>query len=203
MLTGDALRRALRRVELVRIRGPWVRAIDAHLVADPPPGSAPGARPDPLWAGGARLFGARFTPKGGFDTLYLASDLVTVAREIGAMFPSGEVAPTKDPFTVVHVTGTLAGVLDLTRPEIVAQLRTTPDELAAPWRLVRSAPTHRLGSAAFRSGRVSAIRCTSSKHPQGTITAVFVDRLASLPPSHLECVDATGRLSRRLPASVR
>jgi RES domain-containing protein len=159
MLTADALRRALRQVELVEASGPWVRAIDAHLLVGPPPGSPPGASPDPLWAGGARKHGARFTPKGGFETLYLASDLVTVGREIGTIFPSGAVSPTKSPFTVAHVTGHLVGVLDLTNASVLPALRTSVDEMTGPWRLARSPPTHRLAqqrSAAAASRRSAA-----------------------------------------------
>jgi hypothetical protein len=31
-----------------------------------------GGPPQPLWGGASQIRGARFTPKGGFDSIYLA-----------------------------------------------------------------------------------------------------------------------------------
>jgi RES domain-containing protein len=102
MLADPELRRALAAGPLIEITGPWVRAIDARLLTASPPGAPAGSPPQPLWGGGARMYGGRFTPKGSFDTLYLSSDLITVGLEIGAVFgTSGAVSPAKDPFTVV------------------------------------------------------------------------------------------------------
>lgn len=147
------------------------------------------------------MHGGRFTPKGSFDTLYLTSDLVTAGLEIGAVFgTAGTVSPTKDPFTVITVNGHLTNVLDLTDEAVRRGLATTLPELTGPWRIENDPPTHRLARAAFESTRVCAIAAPSAKHAAGgVVTAIFVDRLAVFPPSHVESVDTTGRLSQHLP----
>ena len=52
----------------------------------PPPGSSPGTTPDPLWSGGPPKRGARFTPKGGSEGIYLAGDPVTALMEVSFVF---------------------------------------------------------------------------------------------------------------------
>lgn len=84
MLSSARLREVLRTVPATPVDGPWVRAVDARFLMAAPPGEPPGDRPNPLWGGGSRLHGGRFTPRGSFDTIYLASDLETAAREVGA-----------------------------------------------------------------------------------------------------------------------
>jgi hypothetical protein len=96
-----------------------------------------------------RFHGGRFTPKGSFDTLYLASDLATLGLEIGSVLGEGKgVSRMKDPFTVVHVNGLLTRVLDLRDGAVLDALCTTVDEMAGTWRVERAPPTHRLGMAA-------------------------------------------------------
>lgn len=201
MLADAELRRAIQTVPLVERAGPWVRAIDARYLTAAPPGAPPGSPPQPLWGGGARLHGGRFTPKGSFDTLYLASDLVTAGLEIGAVFgPVGAVSATKDPFTVVTVNGSLTAVLDLTDEAVRETLQTTLPELTGPWRIARDRPTHRLARAAFEGERVGAIAAPSAKHAAaGVVTAIFVERLAEFPPSYVEAIDSSGHFAQRLP----
>jgi RES domain-containing protein len=201
MLSARALRRAIAKIELTTAAGPWLRAVDEADLAKAPPGHPRGSPPQPLWGGGAKRTGGRFTPKGSFETLYLASDLLTVGREIDAVFRDGRPAHVvRDPFTVLQVGGQLTNVLDLTDGDRRAVLGTTTDELTAPWRLKRSPRTHALAVAAYESGRVLAIRTPSAANPKhGTITAVFVDLLPRFPPSFLEVSDSSGRLWQRLP----
>lgn len=201
MLPDAELRRALAAAPLIEVAGPWVRAIDARLLTEPPPGAPAGSPPQPLWGGGARMHGGRFTPKGSFDTLYLTSDLLTAGLEIGAVFgKAGTVSPTKDPFTVVTVKGHLTNVLDLTDEAVRRELATTLPELTGPWRIEKDPPTHRLARAAFGSNRVCAIAAPSAKRAAGgVVTAVFVERIAEFPPGQVESVDTTGRLSQRIP----
>lgn len=201
MLAGKELWAALSSITAVAIDGPWLRAIDANVLVAAPPGSPPGSPPQPLWGGGARLRGARYTPKGSFDTLYLASDLETLGAEIGAVFGSSHrISPNKQPFTVVHVRGRLTHVLDLRDPRVRGALGVSTEELEVPWRLERSPPTHRLGAAAHDSERFCALVAHSVRRPApGFVLAVFTDRLGQFPPSFVESVDGTGRLATRIP----
>jgi RES domain-containing protein len=45
--------------------------------------------PKPLWGLGGMLYGGRFTPKGAFETVYLAEDPVTAMAEVsGVLYPA-------------------------------------------------------------------------------------------------------------------
>ena len=201
MLTQGKLHAALASLPSVAIDGPWVRAIDARLLQGAPPGEREGTRPQPLWGGGARLHGGRFTPRGSFDTVYLASDLATLGLEIGSALGEGKgVSRMKDPFTVVHVNGRLTRVLDLRDGAVLDELCTTVDEMAGAWRVERAPPTHRLGMAAHESERFCAIIAPSAKRAgKGFVLAVFPDQIGRFPPSFVESVDTTGRLVQRVP----
>jgi RES domain-containing protein len=200
MFPAAKLRVVLRIIPATAMDGPWVRAVDARSLAAAPPGEPAGGPPNPLWGGGARLYGGRFTPIGSFDTIYLASNLETAAREIGAVTDDGErPSPSKDPFTVVHVTGHLEGVLDLRDAATQAVLGTDPLELASSWRHREVAPTQELGAAVRASGRLCAIVAPSAAGGSGFVVAVFVDRMSRAKGTFLESVDASGALSRRLP----
>ena len=59
MLAPAALAAALSSLDLVAVHGPWWRVVEfRHLLKAPA---------EPLWAGGSKVDGARFTPQGSFD----------------------------------------------------------------------------------------------------------------------------------------
>ncbi len=93
------------------------------------------AAPSVLWPAAAKLHGARFTPKGGFDTAYLASDAITAMMEVKAVLagPRGLLSPPTDPWVLVSITGVVHGVLDLTDPKVQADLGTSTAELTGAW----------------------------------------------------------------------
>src|ERR1019366_2713846 len=74
------------------------------------------APPQPLWGGAAKLAGARFTPQGAFDSIYLAHDPITAFIEVSALvlLPGGPVPIRSAPWVVVTVDGMLNSLLDLT-----------------------------------------------------------------------------------------
>lgn len=203
MLRGKALTKALSKVQLVTLVGPWHRAVDHDLLTRPPPGFPARGRPQPLWPGGAKLNGGRFTPKGSFNTLYLCSDQTTALLEANTAFcpPNGPiVSASHNPLTLSQVNGILSGVLDLTEGAIQKALDVDEQLLTGRWRTARNPSTHLLARAAQQSGKILALRSFSSKSADGgTIVAVFTDRLAHFPSSFLEVIDSTGRLGQRLP----
>src|SRR6202158_5046752 len=108
MHASDTLRAVLPRLPHVTLHGPWSRAVGYHLVTAPPPGVPPASSRQPLWLGGARLRGARFTPPDGFDSLYLATDPITALTEVVAVFQPPEAAAVNlksHPWVVVTVEG--------------------------------------------------------------------------------------------------
>jgi hypothetical protein len=152
----------------------------------------PGGPPQPPWPGGAKKFGARFTPRGSFDTLYLCCDALTAMPEVGAAIrpPGGPVVSAKsNPLVLSQIDGSLDAVLDLTdRPSSGCRVRVKQNSLGVGdwlwiglrgfWRRQRKL-----------SGRISAMQSSSSKNPGvGTILAVFTDHLASFPPSFVEVI---------------
>jgi len=182
------------------------RAVAHHLISGPPPGAPAGSRPQPLWPAGSSRFGARFTPKGGHPSVYLASDPHTALKEVNAIFqiPNGPiVAIPASPYTLVQVNVMLVdNVLDLCDPTICVLLSTSTQELTGDWRYMMGTggvpPTHRLAIAAHASNRISAIVAHSSKHVGGGKTlAVFANRLTA--GNSIEVFDQTGLLNQRLP----
>jgi RES domain len=158
MHASDRLRAVLPRLPRITLHGPWSRAVGFHLVTSPPPGAPLGSSPQPLWPGGARLRGARFTPREGFDSLYLATDPITALTEVVAVFqaPAAAAVTLKShPWVVITVEGVLHDVLDLTDPVVQRELGTSVQELTGEWAYAQStigkAKTQRLGEAAFVS----------------------------------------------------
>lgn len=144
----------------------------------------------PLSGIGAKLHGARFTPKGSFDTIYLAEDPLTAYIEFqnealtlmrdmddehGVRLP---VIATLAP----HATFVPAGILDLTRREVRQRLGTDLNELAAPWRVWPGPglpPTQLLAQEAHATGAFLGIRFPSVRNRGGICLAVFEDVLSA------------------------
>jgi len=152
-----------------------------------------------LYALGAGKEGARFTPKHGPASLYVAADELTAEAELkqgGFENFRREAAP---PAVVYSLKVSLKAVLDLTNAKIVKKISSSQAELAAPWRLHRKkAPTQVLGQAAFDSGKFDALRYCSTKNPKGVCYAIFTQRLDG--DSFVELHDPDGNFSERIPA---
>lgn len=183
------------------LHGPWARTVEHALLQGPPPGST-GTAPEPLWPGGSKLYGARFTPAGSFPTLYLAASPVTAMIEVGSIFSHPSLMTTtiaKNPVVVVSVDGMLNDVVDLTDSAVQALLGTTSVELTASWVLKNPAPTQELGRAAYEAGVVTAFKFPSSKHETGWCLAIFTDRLSLNAANYVEVIDTSKKLAQRLP----
>ena len=83
MLPLLQLAAALQSVALASAHGPWSQAIGYRHLLGPPPGQT--GPPQPLWGGAAQTVGARFTPIGSFDSIYLANDPITSFIEVSAL----------------------------------------------------------------------------------------------------------------------
>jgi RES domain-containing protein len=205
MLARVLLDAELNAIALARFNGTRWRAVAHHLLNGPPPGAPPGSPPQPLWPDGSARFGARYTPKGGQPTVYLASDAMTALQEVNAIFavPNGPtISVPAAPYTMCQVNVVLHDALDVCVPAIQAALNTSTQELTGDRRYAMATgstpPTHLLGAAAHASGRISAIRAHSSKNVgHGAILAVFPDRLTGR--SHIELIDPTGTLKQQIP----
>ena len=202
MLAAATLRTRLSTVPLTDEYGPWSRVVAYEYLVGPPPGAPPTARPNPLWPGGSRINGQRFTPKGSFDTAYLTQDPVTALLEVQAVMSIGGYVRLAgaNPQVVVTILGTVANVLDTTDPTVRAALRTSTSELTGVWAYVPGgaiAPTQLLGQLAYDGGRIHGIKYTSSKNPPATCLCVFPERLHA--PERLSVIDGSGNLVSELP----
>lgn len=202
MLLEHVLREVLSTIPLRTIAGPWSKAVAFRHLQGPPPDGEPGDPPQPLWPGGAPRYGARFTPRNSFGTIYVASDPETALREVAAIFqPAFTVA--SEPWVVLSVEGSLSGVLDLTDPVMQNGIGTSLQELTGVWRISAAGqepPTHKLARVAYEVERIVGIRYVSAKNPeQGTCIAVFVDRLVADQPSYLRTIDPYSHLAQRFP----
>jgi RES domain-containing protein len=203
MLPFKQLFTALTNVKLVSAHGPWSRAIGYRYLLGPPPGLT--GPPQPLWGGAAKLAGARFTPQGGFDSIYLAHDPITAFIEVSALvlLPSGPVPVRTAPWVVVSVDGTLNNLLDLTDGTTLAALGTTAQEVTGNWVTMPQPPTQRLGQLAYDLAsiagiNIAGIKYASAKHPGGLNLVVFPDRISVADGNFLEVYDPHGNLAQRI-----
>jgi RES domain-containing protein len=212
VLPEQDLLKTLSSLPLVAVQGPWTRALHYRLLRKAPPGELPEDKPQPLWSKGPTVQGARFTPKGSFGSIYLASDAVTALLEVEAVFLSSDKSfvPRKTPpWTVFGVDGFLERVLDLTNPEILERLRTNLSELTGNWLVPQARflqgkgplpPTQLLAREAFQTGRIHGILYWSAKHTgQGVNLVVFSDRLSAKEASYLDVYDPDALILQRLP----
>ncbi len=153
------------------------------------------------------MTGARFTPLGGFGSIYLASDAVTALREVSAVFGEGTIRTP--PWAVFAVEGFLQRVLDLTDPDIQSRLGTSLSELTGDWVLSQDLhqegkgplpPPQLLAKVAYDMGTINAIRYRSAKNIRtGVNLAVFADRLTLGGPDFLSVYDPSMLLRQKLP----
>jgi RES domain-containing protein len=202
MLAPNRLASALTRAKLISTHGPWTRAIAyRHLLPDMP---RRGAKLRPLWAGAAPIRGARFTPQGGDDALYLASDSLTALAEVQALafLAGGHFQPLTPPWVLVSVDGVVSRVLDLTDAATRKLCGTTEQELSGAWDSVSLAPTQWLGHMAREAGHITGIRYPSARNRGGGVNlVVFPHRLPLTRTDYLEVFDPEGNLQQRLGAA--
>ena len=200
MLPLLQLAAALANATLVSAHGPWSRAIGYRHLLGPPPGLTGPSQP--LWGGAAKLAGARFTPPGGFDSIYLAHDPITAFIEVSALvlLPGGPVPVRTAPWVVVSVDGILNNLLDLTDAATLTALGTTAQEMTGTWAATPHPPTQLLGRLAFDSGRIAGIKYASAKRPGGLNLVVFPDRISVSAGNVLEVYDPHGNLAQRIGA---
>jgi RES domain-containing protein len=198
MLPLLQLATALAAAKLVTAHGPWSRAVEYRHLLGPPPGLT--GPPQPLWGGAAKIAGARFTPKGGFDSIYIAHDPITAFIEVSALMllPNGPVPVCTPPWVIVTVDGIMNNLLDLTDAATLTALGTTAQEMTGPWVIIPHPPTQQLGRMAYDSGRIAGIKYASAKHPGGVNLVVFPDRIPAAAGSFFQVYDPHRNLDQRI-----
>ena len=208
MLPADELETLLNAggVPAMRCRRPFYRCVEQgklYGLALP----APFPNPIPLYSQNSSLRGARFTPQGGPNTLYMAEDVMTAYLEVDRAYKKVEgleplvVPRLAPPVILFSLKVELDQVLDISDAGIQAALQTNPAELTATWRLRQSRhlpiPTQTLGQLVFDSGRFQALRYASARAANGYCLAVFPERVVS--PALVEIFDPYGELIGTLP----
>jgi RES domain-containing protein len=198
MLHGTKLKTALSKVKLIAVHGPWSRVVGIHHMMKPSGGRK--SLPQPLWGGAAKINGARFTPVGGFDSVYLAWEPITALLEVQALvlMPGGNVPLRTAPWALVMVDGVVSRVLDLTDASTLRTLGSNDQEMTGAWVKMKNPPTQELARAAHSSGKIAAIKYGSAKHPGGVNLVVFPDRLVAPSTDYLEVYDPYGSLPQRV-----
>lgn len=199
MLAAGALATALTKTPIAQWNQTLYRAVDLealygfHQITPYP-------TIRPLYSLGAPATGARFTPRGGPSSLYMAEDNATALDEATLTLATPN-PNLHTPKVVFSAKITLAAFLDLTQLPVQTMLGTSLAELSKSWRLPSSSgslpATQLLGQAVFDSGRYSAIRFPSTKRANGNCFVIFTDRLS--PPSFVEIYDPNGNLKERIP----
>lgn len=196
--------------------GPWARAVALDYLQGPPPGEPAGSPAQPLWPASAPRAGGRFTPKGTFPSVYLATDPMTALAEVEAVFENAAGAfqyVDHRPYAVFSVDGIVPNVLDLTDGDVCSQLGLDDQELRGPWRRAQERAalgkgplpaTQRLGQVAHDSSRIGGLLFPSAKVGgaalPGINLVVFTDRLALAAGTAYLAVHTPSRLlAQRIP----
>jgi RES domain-containing protein len=192
MLKPHALLAVLHHLDQISVHGPWWRSVAIHHLRQNPA--------EPLWAAGAKIGGARFTPKGSFDSLYLSFHPTTTLAEVNGlvMLPSGPAPLQTPPLALFAIQGIVTRVLDLTNAGIRDALGTSEQELTGSWEKMLAPPTQDLGQAAYDSGIIAGILYASAKARGEKNLVVFPSRLQTPSLDHLEVYDPYGDLRQRL-----
>ena len=127
---------------------------------------------------------------------------MTALLEMEALFTTADGqlrGVPRDPDLILTLECSLLRVLDLTVPDLYPELGTSYDELvsAVPSRFILNArkkltPTQQLGSACFRSGRISAVKVPSAQNPKGYCLDVLIESLVVA--EQVAILDKSGRL---------
>lgn len=159
-------------------------------------------RDSPLSAIGALERGGRYNAPRTFPVLYSADSQITALQETEALFITSDGrlrGVPRDPDLILTLECTLLRVLDLTVPDIYADLGTSAEELVSsiPSRFILNArnketPTQQLGSACSRSGRVSALKVPSVANPSGYCLDILLESLVA--GERVAVLDKSGRL---------
>lgn len=162
--------------------------------------------PNALYCHGAAEHGARYTPRGGMPSLYLAEDYGTAYEEANQAYLAVQAinpraVPGSPPTVVLSARVEIASVLDLADPAVQAALQTNLAELSAPWRLFQRAggvaPTQQLGQAVYQGMHAQALRYPAAVVPARCCLVVFCELLSS--PPFVEIYDPHANLLCRLP----
>ncbi len=159
-------------------------------------------RDNPLSAIGSFERGGRYNAPQTFPVLYTADSQMTALLEAEALFTTADGqlrgAP-RDPDLILTLECSLLRVLDLTVPDLYSPLGTTFDELvsAMPSRFILNArkrltPTQQLGTACFRSGRISAVKVPSAQNAKGYCLDILIESLVV--GERVAILDKSGRL---------
>jgi RES domain-containing protein len=198
MLSASRLTGTLSKISLISAHGPWTRCVGYEHLLGPPLGLA--GKPQPLWGGASKINGARFTPPGSFDSIYIASDPITSLTEVWAviMLPNGPVPAISAPQVVVSIEGIIHNLLDVTNAKCLQSLNTTIQEVTGPYATSQMPPTQVLGQAAYDSGRITGIKYSSARNPGGLNIVLFPDRIPLSSGMYLAVHDPHGRLNQRI-----
>jgi RES domain-containing protein len=195
----QTLERVLKTIALTRHEGFLCRAVNVNALYRF--SHTAHYTPRPLYNLGPPRGGARFTPRGGAPSLYLADDYETSLREyLQVGWPAGLApASTENAFVCYVAEVRLETVLDLTKRTIRNTLATDLRELKGPWRYRRDGrvpPTHRLGRAVAKVGHIQAIRFAAGRG-RGACFAILTDTLT--PPAYVRIRDPKSRLMEQIP----
>ena len=193
MLKGPSLAKALRARVAISVAAVWYRSVDGAVFRQFYSATNPTR---PLWGLGAPKSGARFTPRNGAASLYVAEDVETANRE-GLQVTLG--TPVMPPVGMTRAIYTvqvqLSDVIDLRDKATCALLGTNGKELAGAWRYRKdrkTPPTQRLGRLAAKLG-VEGLIFQSTKG-LGVCLVVFTANLRS--SSFIEVSDGVEVLER-------
>jgi RES domain-containing protein len=198
MHSPDILAAVLRTLPAVPMSGTYHRSVaNASLYQGR-------RKPKYLYALGPGREGARYTPKGGPPCLYVSAEPVTTLSEAAGIASSLVLAgiAIPQPTSAFSMTVDLhRGLLDLTDPNVLAQLGTDLTELDGPWEKQvlngDPVPTQILAIAAYDSKCFQGIRFYSHEDPGKVNIVIWTETVKA--PSAVAVIDSSGAKIERIP----
>ncbi len=131
---------------------------------------------------GSQLYGARFTPKGSFPTVYLCESIEAALREYLARGRRLKLPDHKSlPMVMAWVKVKAANLLDTTDADVSAVINSLLDKDKIHWRAIqdrREAASQAVGRA-IKENRFSGLIAPSQALPGGKNIVVFPQNLTS------------------------
>ena len=158
---------------------------------------------EPLSSIGSLRVGGRYNIHNQFPALYTSDTPITALRELESLVETaaGLMAVKSPPYLLLSIECHLNAVVDLTELTHQQNLGTNFQESTGLWKPMQTqgqdVPTQLLGSTAYNSNKIEALKVSSARDSGAYNLVIFPDRLSS--SSSLEIYDPSGTVQARLP----
>jgi RES domain-containing protein len=149
---------------------------------------------DPLSGDGAKVHGGRFNPK-GIPALYLALSPTLALAEYNQGFPH-----RPQPVTLCTYEVDCTDIIDLTKHNVRARVKTTLEELSSAWEMIltlKQTPlTWQLAERLIKSGAAGIIVPSYARNAPDNSKNLVLWQWSDTPPHQVLLIDDNNRLPK-------